>query len=741
MARRDPGLDALVRGERGGRRRRGERGHGATLEVVDAREAAVAGQACRREERRAEVAREERVAAAAVRGAEALDLAEGVHREGAGAPQPALVARRASRARKAKPLPAVPWQRPALPAGGPTRQPSSAPVGRQRAVRVVVGREPGERRSDPGGAVAPLRPAAARRLTIAPPAPASLPRRRRRSPGRAPCRWPAPRRPRRRRATRAHRGAHARCRRSHGRRRPGAPGCRTAPGSRGRRAPGGRAACERRRAAARRSAPRRCARASQRAASIVPGAPSSSSLEGCSTLAAIASARASAVAAEGARRCATSRIPLDPTSSDAPAPSSSGDASAASWRPSTIAAPSRVGAAGPPRPSARGRGACRPRRRRGPAGCRRPACRARRRRGAWATAPGRRTPPPRRGRWRRSRRAPEPRSTRRRRAARGERGRAAPAWARECTRASAALERAQLGPRLGERLGRLALGRLRLLQALARLGGALLGLVQRALGLGDAAPRPPCARARVPRPPRARACARRPPRACAPRPPRARACGRAVVRLAPSARASPCPSARASPCPSARASARPWLGLRRPAAAPGPRRDRRRTAPAARARAPRGPPATSSRASGSMAPACSVSRTRSMVVSERSPPLALSRPRAASTSGSTAARSRSAAARSLAPEPLPASTRLLRVDQRVAGLPQLARGALLRAHRLVGGPRRDGGLGQRLDRGRLVAPPVGAQLLGQRVALGDELLARQAVEAVDGGVGRLRHRR
>ena len=96
-----------------------------------------------------------------------------------------------------------------------------------------------------------------------------------------------------------------------------------------------------RHSSAKRSSPVRACIA--RAASIVPGAPSSSSLDGCSTFAAIASASASAVAADGASRCATSRIPLDPRSSDAPAPSSSGDASAASWRPSATAAPSRVG--------------------------------------------------------------------------------------------------------------------------------------------------------------------------------------------------------------------------------------------------------------------------------------------------------------------------------------------------------------------------------------------------------------
>ena len=108
----------------------------------------------------------------------------------------------------------------------------------------------------------------------------------------------------------------------------------------------------------------------------------------------------------------------------------------------------------------------------------------------------------------------------------------------------------------------------------------------------------------------------------------------------------------------------PWaspclrLRLRGPLRSLAPRRRprRRRTAPAACARARLRPPATSSRASGSIAPACSVSRTRSMVASERSPPLALSSPRAASTRRSTAARSRSVASRSFAPEPLPAST-------------------------------------------------------------------------------------
>jgi hypothetical protein len=93
----------------------------------------------------------------------------------------------------------------------------------------------------------------------------------------------------------------------------------------------------------------------------------------------------------------------------------------------------------------------------------------------------------------------------------------------------------------------------------------------------------------------------------------------------------------------------------------------------------------------------------------------------------------------LRPRALAGEQRLLGRRQRIAGLPQLARGALLRAHGLVGGPRRDGGLGQRLDRRRLLALAVGAQLLGPRVALGDELLARQAVEAVDVVVGRRIH--
>jgi hypothetical protein len=64
------------------------------------------------------------------------------------------------------------------------------------------------------------------------------------------------------------------------------------------------------------------------------------------------------------------------------------------------------------------------------------------------------------------------------------------------------------------------------------------------------------------------------------------------------------------------------------------------------------PAATSSRASESMAPACSVSRTRSMVASERSPPLAPSSPRAASTRRLDRRRARARlASRSSRPDP------------------------------------------------------------------------------------------
>ena len=61
------------------------------LEVVDARQARIALQAGRREKRGPDVAREERVAPTAGGRAEAFDLVDGVHGEGTGPLQPALV--------------------------------------------------------------------------------------------------------------------------------------------------------------------------------------------------------------------------------------------------------------------------------------------------------------------------------------------------------------------------------------------------------------------------------------------------------------------------------------------------------------------------------------------------------------------------------------------------------------------------------------------------------------------------
>ena len=73
---------------------------------------------------------------------------------------------------------------------------------------------------------------------------------------------------------------------------------------------------------------------------------------------------------------------------------------------------------------------------------------------------------------------------------------------------------------------------------------------------------------------------------------------------------------------------------------------------------------------------------------------------------------------------------VLRGDQRVAGLPQRARRLRLRADDLVDRPGRDARLAQRLDAVRVPAPPVRPQALGERVALGDERVERQAVEGV-----------
>ena len=74
---------------------------------------------------------------------------------------------------------------------------------------------------------------------------------------------------------------------------------------------------------------------------------------------------------------------------------------------------------------------------------------------------------------------------------------------------------------------------------------------------------------------------------------------------------------------------------------------------------------------------------------------------------------------------------LLRPGERVAGVPQRPGLGRPGPDGLVDRPRGDGRLGQRLDGGRVLAAPVGAQRLGERVALGDEALEREPVEAVD----------
>ena len=72
----------------------------------------------------------------------------------------------------------------------------------------------------------------------------------------------------------------------------------------------------------------------------------------------------------------------------------------------------------------------------------------------------------------------------------------------------------------------------------------------------------------------------------------------------------------------------------------------------------------------------------------------------------------------------------LRLAQPVAGREELADRVALRAHELVDRPRGDRRLAQRRHLRRLVAALVGAQRLGQRAALGDEAVQRQAVEVV-----------
>jgi hypothetical protein len=66
----------------------------------------------------------------------------------------------------------------------------------------------------------------------------------------------------------------------------------------------------------------------------------------------------------------------------------------------------------------------------------------------------------------------------------------------------------------------------------------------------------------------------------------------------------------------------------------------------------------------------------------------------------------------------------LRPFQRIARRKQLLDGAALGADELVDGPCSDRRLAHRRDPRRLVAPPVGAQLFGERVALGREALER-----------------
>src|SRR5204863_9908592 len=125
-----------------------------TSEDIEDREARVAVDAAAQVERRADVAREERVAALAGRLSCALDLLDGVHREAARALEPALVSR-----------PRVELQERVAVAGravakaGALRERTRLP--RQLAARfeqrrevVVATREVCQRRDDPRRAVA-----------------------------------------------------------------------------------------------------------------------------------------------------------------------------------------------------------------------------------------------------------------------------------------------------------------------------------------------------------------------------------------------------------------------------------------------------------------------------------------------------------------------------------------------------------------------------------------------------------
>ena len=255
----------------------------------------------------------------------------------------------------------------------------------------------------------------------------------------APSRSLAPRPPTGHRATQARRSARACCLRSRAPPRRSAVVHRRGHASRGRRCPGVRAACEHSRATTQRTAAhpyghaspeRRASCQARRAATHSTGAPRSRRSRSAS-----ASASASAVAADGTRRCATSRIPLEPINSDAPAPSSSGEASAASWSSPTIAGRSMAERAHLPLRDDRAHAASRRHRHRARAGRRLPACLGRRRLGASARGGGGDTPTPRHDKSQRSHRARRKRSSSSQRAAGGAPGRTAAPSPREsrCT--------------------------------------------------------------------------------------------------------------------------------------------------------------------------------------------------------------------------------------------------------------------------------------------------------------------
>ena len=110
---------------------------GSSLHDVDDREARIGVEARGGQERGGDVAGEERVAAAAIRGGDPFRLGEGVDGEAAGALEPALVAGACDAFKSAKPLPDVPWQRP-WPFSfrwAPARQTSSAPASTRSSSR------------------------------------------------------------------------------------------------------------------------------------------------------------------------------------------------------------------------------------------------------------------------------------------------------------------------------------------------------------------------------------------------------------------------------------------------------------------------------------------------------------------------------------------------------------------------------------------------------------------------------